>query len=393
MPIYRGLGGAPIASTPADVAAITSLSAQAVAAANTASAKASEASVSASSAQNSSNVAVSSANLAVNAQSTVESLASQYQSSLTTVLASEANVIVLEANTSAYANSVSGDVATIQTLADQVAIDASNSASSALNAATSALEASTSKDLAEGYRDSALTSKNSTESLWEEFSERYLGSKSNDPVLDNEGNALQTGAMYYNTTTESMKVYTGTGEWIVTNSLSNTALQRNANLSDLQSIPTALVNLGLDEVDNTSDIDKPVSTATKTALNLKANSADVYTSTQTDTLLSGKSNTTHLHTGVYEPANSNIQSHISNTNNPHSVTAEQVGAYTKAQIDTLASNYYTSTQVNNLASNYVLTTTLTSNYYPKTSVYTKTEVSTLAGNYWAKTDTILGGTY
>ncbi len=33
----------------------------------------------------------------------------------------------------------------------------------------------------------------------------------------------------------------------------------------------------------------------------------------------------HTHAGVYEPANANIQSHISNTSNPHSTTATQVG--------------------------------------------------------------------
>jgi hypothetical protein len=33
----------------------------------------------------------------------------------------------------------------------------------------------------------------------------------------------------------------------------------------------------------------------------------------------------HLHTGVYEPANSNIQSHIDSTSNPHGVTKTQVG--------------------------------------------------------------------
>jgi len=41
--------------------------------------------------------------------------------------------------------------------------------------------------------------------------------------------------------------------------------------------------------------------------------------------LSGYSPTNHNHTGVYEPANSNIQSHISSTANPHSVTKSQVG--------------------------------------------------------------------
>lgn len=34
----------------------------------------------------------------------------------------------------------------------------------------------------------------------------------------------------------------------------------------------------------------------------------------------------HTHSGVYEPANANLQSHLSSTANPHSVTAAQVGA-------------------------------------------------------------------
>ncbi len=53
--------------------------------------------------------------------------------------------------------------------------------------------------------------------------------------------------------------------------------------------------------------------------------ARYYTKTQVDTALSGKSDTTHNHTGVYEPANANIQTHISSTSNPHNVTAAQVG--------------------------------------------------------------------
>lgn len=64
--------------------------------------------------------------------------------------------------------------------------------------------------------------------------------------------------------------------------------------------------VGLGNVDNTSDLNKPVSTATQTALN-------------------AKSATSHTHTGTYEPANANIQSHISSTENPHSVTKTQVG--------------------------------------------------------------------
>lgn len=36
--------------------------------------------------------------------------------------------------------------------------------------------------------------------------------------------------------------------------------------------------------------------------------------------------TGHAHTGIYEPANANIQAHISSTSNPHATTAAQVGA-------------------------------------------------------------------
>ena len=51
--------------------------------------------------------------------------------------------------------------------------------------------------------------------------------------------------------------------------------------------------------------------------------------------LDSKSGTGHTHFGVYEPANANIQAHVSSTSNPHSVTAAQVGAYTSGAVDTL----------------------------------------------------------
>jgi len=49
----------------------------------------------------------------------------------------------------------------------------------------------------------------SLRSTIDEFSDLYLGSKASDPTVDNDGDPLVTGAIYFNTTTNALKVYNG----------------------------------------------------------------------------------------------------------------------------------------------------------------------------------------
>lgn len=63
------------------------------------------------------------------------------------------------------------------------------------------------------YSQAAATSASSAASLYDAFDDRYLGSKSSDPTLDNDGNALLTGALYWNTASNAMKTYNGSS-WV-----------------------------------------------------------------------------------------------------------------------------------------------------------------------------------
>ena len=74
-------------------------------------------------------------------------------------------------------------------------------------------------------------------------------------------------------------------------------------------------SVGLENVDNTSDINKPVSTATQTALDLKANQSTTYTKTEVDVEV----------TAAETAAAAALTTHANLTNNPHSVTKTQVG--------------------------------------------------------------------
>ena len=45
------------------------------------------------------------------------------------------------------------------------------------------------------------------------FDDLYLGSKSSEPSVDNDGDALTEGDLYYNSNTTTLKVFSG-GQWI-----------------------------------------------------------------------------------------------------------------------------------------------------------------------------------
>jgi hypothetical protein len=61
----------------------------------------------------------------------------------------------------------------------------------------------------------AATSATAAAASYDSFDDRYLGAKSSNPTVDNDGNALLTGALYWNTTSSEMRVYSGSA-WVAT---------------------------------------------------------------------------------------------------------------------------------------------------------------------------------
>ena len=115
--------------------------------------------------------------------------------------------------TKAYTDSILGS-------ATSAAASAAAAAVSETNAANSAAAASSSATNAANSASSAATSATNAANSFDSFDDRYLGSKTSDPSVDNDGAPLLTGALYWNSVGNVMKVYTGTA-WITFNSVNN----------------------------------------------------------------------------------------------------------------------------------------------------------------------------
>ena len=175
------------------------------------------------------NAATSESNAAASATA---ALASQ-----TAAASSESNAAVSATNAATSETNASTSASTASTKATEAATSATNAATSETNAATSEANAASSASSAQASKDAALAALDS-------FDDRYLGQKASDPTLDNDGDALVAGALYFNTSDDVMKVYEGSS-WVAAYASLSGALLATNNLSDLANAATARTNLGL----------------------------------------------------------------------------------------------------------------------------------------------------
>jgi len=154
-------------------------------------------------ATNAASSATASANSATaSANSAAASLASQNASASSQTAAATSETNSATSAAAALASQNASATSAAASLASQNASASSQTAAaaSATNAATSASNASTSAT-------NAAASATAAEATFDLFDDAYLGAKTSNPSLDNDGNALQDGALFFDTTLNVMKVF------------------------------------------------------------------------------------------------------------------------------------------------------------------------------------------
>ena len=195
------------------------------------------------------------------------------------VVLTHADVVLAEADkvqTGLDRIATAADVVTTNTKASEASTSASNASTSASNAATSETNAAASYD---------------------QFDDRYLGTKSSDPTTDNDGDALVAGAIYFSSTATIMRVYTGSA-WQDVAGIVTSVNDSNWSGTDLaianggtgaSTAAGARANLGVPATAHThvaadvTDFDTEVSNNSSVA----ANTAKVTNSTSASDLTSG----------------------------------------------------------------------------------------------------------
>jgi hypothetical protein len=145
--------------------------------------------------------ATSAASAATSASSSLTSQGSSAVSA-TAAATSAASAATSATAAATSATSAAASVSSISGYATTASNSASAAATSASSAATSASSAATSAT-------SAATSASSSLTTYNTYKTYYLGSFASAPTLDNQGNALITGATYFNSGSSIMYVYSG----------------------------------------------------------------------------------------------------------------------------------------------------------------------------------------
>ena len=149
--------------------------------------------------------------------------ASAAATSASNAATSESNASTSQGAAATSATNAATSATTATTKAGEASTSATNAATSETNAGNSATAAASSASAAATSETNAANSAAAAAAAFDNFDDTYLGSKTSDPTVDNDGNALVSGALYFNSTANEMRVYDG-ANWIAASSAGTASL-------------------------------------------------------------------------------------------------------------------------------------------------------------------------
>tara|TARA_B100001142_G_scaffold116908_1_gene119115 strand:+ start:5850 stop:7055 length:1206 start_codon:yes stop_codon:yes gene_type:complete len=135
-------------------------------------------------------------------------------------------VDAVSAATSATASATSATASASSATA--AASSASTASTQASNASSSATASANSATASANSATASASSATAAAASFDSFDDIYLGSKSSAPSVDNDGNALATGALYFNTSTNLLNVWSGSA-WIAIQSDTDVKVSVSSN--------------------------------------------------------------------------------------------------------------------------------------------------------------------
>ena len=149
--------------------------------------------------------------------------ASAAATSASNAATSESNASTSQGAAATSATNAATSAATATTKAGEASTSATNAATSETNAGNSSTAAASSASAAATSETNAANSAAAAAAAFDNFDDTYLGSKTSDPTVDNDGNALVSGALYFNSAANEMRVYDG-ANWIAASSAGTASL-------------------------------------------------------------------------------------------------------------------------------------------------------------------------
>jgi hypothetical protein len=115
-------------------------------------------------------------------------------------------------------------------------------------ATTQAGIAATQASNASASASAALVSENAAAASYDAFDDRYLGAKASDPTVDNDGDPLIVGALYFSTSLSVMRIWNGSTWQDASSSVNGTALRFEYTATAGQTTFAATYDVGFVDV-------------------------------------------------------------------------------------------------------------------------------------------------